>query len=125
MAQFKLGTSVVSYRIAERLHEEADQRLAALTDKHKAEIAALNDTIVLNLGERRHSGVRHLFRAYASRLGVGGKVFSKQFVGRGPNCGGNESDGRIDPESGHHFEILRGRTADAFDLAKRHGFLRF
>jgi hypothetical protein len=32
-------------RLAERLHEEADQRLAALTDKHKAEIAALNDTI--------------------------------------------------------------------------------
>ncbi len=30
-------------RLAERLHEEADQRLAALTDKHKAEIAALND----------------------------------------------------------------------------------
>ncbi|MBP8255354.1 MAG: DNA-binding protein [Citrobacter sp.] len=32
-------------RLAERLHEEADQRLATLTDKHKAEIAALNDTI--------------------------------------------------------------------------------
>ncbi len=32
-------------RLAERLHEEADQRMAALTDKHKAEIAALNDTI--------------------------------------------------------------------------------
>jgi DNA repair exonuclease SbcCD ATPase subunit len=32
-------------RLAERLHEEADQRLAELTDKHKAEIAALNDTI--------------------------------------------------------------------------------
>ena len=32
-------------RLAERLHEEADQRLAALTDKHKAEIAALNYTI--------------------------------------------------------------------------------
>src|SRR5574343_449322 len=32
-------------RLAERLHEEADQRLAALTDKHKAEIAALNDSI--------------------------------------------------------------------------------
>lgn len=32
-------------RLAERLHEEADQRLAALTDKHKAEISALNDTI--------------------------------------------------------------------------------
>jgi chromosome segregation ATPase len=32
-------------RLAERLHQEADQRLAALTDKHKAEIAALNDTI--------------------------------------------------------------------------------
>jgi len=32
-------------RLAERLHEEADQHLAALTDKHKAEIAALNDTI--------------------------------------------------------------------------------
>src|SRR5574343_53720 len=32
-------------RLAERLHEEAEQRLAALTDKHKAEIAALNDSI--------------------------------------------------------------------------------
>jgi hypothetical protein len=32
-------------RLAERLHEEADQRLAALTDKHKAEITGLNDTI--------------------------------------------------------------------------------
>ncbi len=32
-------------RLAERLHEEADQRMAALTDKHKAEIAALNNTI--------------------------------------------------------------------------------
>lgn len=32
-------------RLAERLHEEADQRLATLTDKHKAEISALNDTI--------------------------------------------------------------------------------
>ncbi len=32
-------------RLAERLHEEADQHLAALTDKHKAEIAALNDSI--------------------------------------------------------------------------------
>lgn len=32
-------------RLAERLHEEADQRLAVLTDKHKAEISALNDTI--------------------------------------------------------------------------------
>ena len=35
----------LSARLAERLHEEADQRLAALTDNHKAEIAALNDTI--------------------------------------------------------------------------------
>ncbi len=32
-------------RLAERLHEEADQRLAVLTDKHKAEIVALNGTI--------------------------------------------------------------------------------
>ena len=32
-------------RLAERLHEEADQRMAALTDKHQAEIAALNETI--------------------------------------------------------------------------------
>src|SRR5574343_577679 len=32
-------------RLAERLHEEADQRLAALTDKHKAEIAELNRSI--------------------------------------------------------------------------------
>jgi hypothetical protein len=29
----------LSARLAERLHEEADQRMAALTDKHKAEIA--------------------------------------------------------------------------------------
>jgi chromosome segregation ATPase len=32
-------------RLAERLHEESDQRLVALTDKHKTEIATLNDTI--------------------------------------------------------------------------------
>lgn len=32
-------------RLAERLHEEADQRLAALSDKHKAETTGLNDTI--------------------------------------------------------------------------------
>jgi len=35
----------LSARLAERLHEEADQRLAALTDKHKAEISALNDAM--------------------------------------------------------------------------------
>ena len=35
----------LSARLAERLHQEADQRLAALTDKHKAEIATLTDTI--------------------------------------------------------------------------------
>jgi len=35
----------LSARLAERLHQEADQRLAALTDKHKAEIAALNDAM--------------------------------------------------------------------------------
>lgn len=32
-------------RLAERLHEEANQCVAALTDKHKAEIAALNDAM--------------------------------------------------------------------------------
>lgn len=36
----------LSARLAERLHLEADQRMAALTDKHKAEISALNDTII-------------------------------------------------------------------------------
>ena len=35
----------LSARLAERLHQEADQRLAALTDKHKAEIAALNNAM--------------------------------------------------------------------------------
>lgn len=35
----------LSARLAERLHQEADQRLAALTEKHKAEVAALNDAI--------------------------------------------------------------------------------
>ena len=35
----------LSARLAERLHQEADQRLAAMTEKHKAEIAALNDAI--------------------------------------------------------------------------------
>ena len=35
----------LSARLAERLHQEADQRMAALTDKHKAEVAALNDTM--------------------------------------------------------------------------------
>jgi len=35
----------LSARLAERLHQEADQRMAALTDKHKAEIAALNDAM--------------------------------------------------------------------------------
>lgn len=34
----------LSARLAERLHQEADQRLAALADKHKAEISTLNDT---------------------------------------------------------------------------------
>ncbi len=32
----------LSARLAERLHLEADQRMTALTDKHKAEIASLN-----------------------------------------------------------------------------------
>ena len=35
----------LSARLAERLQQEADQRMAALTDKHKAEVAALNDTM--------------------------------------------------------------------------------
>lgn len=35
----------LSARLAERLHQEADQRMAALTDKHKVEIAALNDAM--------------------------------------------------------------------------------
>jgi len=37
----------LSARLAERLHQEADQRLAALTDKHKAEIAALNEAMAV------------------------------------------------------------------------------
>ena len=32
-------------RLAERLHEEADQRFAGLTDKHKAEISVLHARI--------------------------------------------------------------------------------
>ena len=35
----------LSARLAERLHQEANQRMTALTDKHKAEIAALNDAM--------------------------------------------------------------------------------
>lgn len=35
----------LSARLAERLHQEADQHMAALTDKHKAEIAVLNDAM--------------------------------------------------------------------------------
>ena len=35
----------LSARLAERLHLEADQRMTALTDKHKAEIASLNDVM--------------------------------------------------------------------------------
>ena len=35
----------LSARLAERLHEEADLRMAALTDKHKAEIAELNNVV--------------------------------------------------------------------------------
>ncbi|MBU1363143.1 MAG: DNA-binding protein [Gammaproteobacteria bacterium] len=37
----------LSARLAERLHQEADQRVTALTDKHKAEIAALNDAMTV------------------------------------------------------------------------------
>ena len=51
-------------RLAERLHEEADQRLAALTDKHKAEIAALNDTITALRNEVES------FRSQSERLAV-------------------------------------------------------
>lgn len=35
----------LSARLAERLHQEADQRVAALTEKHKAEMAALNEAL--------------------------------------------------------------------------------
>ena len=35
----------LSSRLAERLHEEADQRISALTDKQKAEIAELNNVM--------------------------------------------------------------------------------
>ncbi len=48
-------------RLAERLHQEADQRLAALTDKHKAEIAALNDAMAALRNESE------LFRGQAER----------------------------------------------------------
>lgn len=51
-------------RLAERLHEEADQHLAALTEKHKAEIAALNDTIAALRNEVES------FRSQSERLAV-------------------------------------------------------
>ena len=35
----------LSSRLAERLHEEADQRISALTDKQKAEVAELNSVM--------------------------------------------------------------------------------
>lgn len=35
----------LSSRLAERLHQEADERISALTDKHKAEITELSSTI--------------------------------------------------------------------------------
>ena len=40
----------LSSRLAERLHEEADQRIAALTDKQKAEVAELNKVIAALTG---------------------------------------------------------------------------
>ena len=41
----------LSARLAERLHLEANQRMAALTDKHKAEIAALGVPICAAIEE--------------------------------------------------------------------------
>ena len=35
----------LSARLAERLHEEAEQRIAALTDKHNAQLTHLNNVI--------------------------------------------------------------------------------
>ena len=41
----------LSARLAERLRQEADQRVAALTEKHKAEMAALNEAWQTHFGE--------------------------------------------------------------------------
>ena len=54
----------LSARLAERLHQEADQRLAALTDKHKAEIAALNDAMAALRNESES------FRGQAERQAI-------------------------------------------------------
>lgn len=54
----------LSVRLAERLHQEADQRLAALTDKHKAEIAALNDAMAALRNESES------FRGQAERQAI-------------------------------------------------------
>lgn len=52
----------LSARLAERLHEEAEQRLSSLTDKHKVEVAELNSAITVLKGELES------FRAQAERL---------------------------------------------------------
>ena len=54
----------LSARLAERLHQEADQRLAALTDKHKAEIAALNNAMAALRNESES------FRGQAERQAI-------------------------------------------------------
>ena len=51
-------------RLAERLHEEANQRLEALADKHKSEIAALNDAITALRNEMES------FRSQSEHLSV-------------------------------------------------------
>ena len=54
--------------MAERLHEEADQRIAALTDKQKAEVAELNKVIAALRDEVDgfRSQVEHLTLALAA-----------------------------------------------------------
>ena len=58
----------LSSRLAERLHEEADQRIAALTDKQKAEVAELNKVIAALRDEVDgfRSQVEHLTLALAA-----------------------------------------------------------
>lgn len=54
----------LSARLAERLHQEADQRVAALTEKHKAEITALNDALAALRNESES------FRGQAERQAI-------------------------------------------------------
>ena len=54
----------LSARLAERLHQEADQRIAALADKHKADITELNDLIAALRKEAES------FRGQAERLTI-------------------------------------------------------